>query len=51
MDILYDEQKLFFTDVSAKEIKSMHLNGSGIGTIISSGTMSPEGIAVDWISR
>ncbi|XP_052813493.1 low-density lipoprotein receptor-related protein 2-like [Mya arenaria] len=51
MDILYAEELLFFTDVSAKELKSMHLNGSNTKTVISGGSLSFEGIAVDWITR
>ncbi|WAR10107.1 LRP2-like protein, partial [Mya arenaria] len=51
MDILYAEGLIFFTDVSAKELKSMHLNGSNTKTVISGGSWSFKGIAVDWITR
>ena len=51
LDILYDEETLFFTDVKVKEIKRMYLNGTKLETVISAGILSPEGLAIDWIGR
>ncbi|KAL4217440.1 Low-density lipoprotein receptor-related protein 2 [Mactra antiquata] len=51
MDILYDEDMLYFTDVTAKVIKRMTLNGSITDTVVDHGIESAEGIAIDWIAR
>lgn len=51
MDILYEQETLFFTDVKVKQIKRMSLNGTKLETVVSSGIASPEGLAVDWIGR
>lgn len=51
MDILYDEDMLYFTDVTAKLIKRMTLNGSITETVVNHSIESAEGIAIDWIGR
>ncbi|XP_053385857.1 low-density lipoprotein receptor-related protein 2-like [Mercenaria mercenaria] len=51
MDILYDENMLYFTDVTAKQIKRMTINGSVTETVIDHGIKSPEGLAIDWVGR
>ena len=51
LDYYFQGQLVFWTDVSAEEIKRTHL-GSGKTEIVASlGLMRPEGLAVDWIGK
>lgn len=45
------EGRVYWSDISAKAIFSAKYDGSDKKTFVSVDIMSPEGIAVDWISR
>ncbi|KAJ8319793.1 LOW QUALITY PROTEIN: hypothetical protein KUTeg_001380 [Tegillarca granosa] len=49
LDYVYDDDRLYFTDVRKKRIFRMHFNGTGKETIIRHGMLGAEGLAVDWI--
>lgn len=43
---------IFWADAGLEEIKSMHINDSKTNkSIISTGLISPDGLAVDWIGK
>lgn len=45
------EGRVYWSDISAKAIFSAKYDGSDKKTFVSEDMMSPEGVAVDWISR
>ncbi|XP_034249826.1 nidogen [Thrips palmi] len=51
VDVDCEEQRIYWSDVASKSIKSMFYNGTGINTFLDAEIVSPEGIAVDWVSR
>lgn len=51
VDVDCQEQRVYWSDVASKSIKSMFYNGTGITTFLDTDIVSPEGIAVDWVSR
>lgn len=52
VDFLYEDHSIFFTDVSQEVIKRTWLNGSDvIVNVVTSGLISPDGLAVDWLGR
>ncbi|KAE8752468.1 hypothetical protein FOCC_FOCC000590 [Frankliniella occidentalis] len=51
VDVDCQEQRLYWSDVASKSIKSMFYNGTAISTFLDENIVSPEGIAVDWVSR
>lgn len=52
VDFLYSEQSIFWTDVSLELIKRTWLNNSRTNVnVISSGLVSPDGLACDWLAR
>ena len=51
LDFLIAEDMLYFTDVTAKKIYRMSLNGTKKEEIVNSHINAPEGLAVDWIAR
>ncbi|CAH1258892.1 LRP6 [Branchiostoma lanceolatum] len=52
LDFIYDQNVIYWTDVSLEMIKMIYTNGSGIVTdVISTGLVSPDGLACDWIGR
>lgn len=51
LDYVYDDDRLYFTDVRKKRIFRMHFNGTGKEMIIRHGMLGAEGLAVDWIGR
>ena len=50
-DFDYREDRLYFTDVRAKKMFRMHLNGTNKEVIVRHSMLGAEGIAVDWIGR
>uniref|UniRef100_T1J651 EGF-like domain-containing protein n=1 Tax=Strigamia maritima TaxID=126957 RepID=T1J651_STRMM len=52
VDYLYDDSMVFWTDINLEMIKSTTLNESAIETsVISTGLMSPDGLACDWLTK
>ncbi|CAG2247369.1 LRP5_6 [Mytilus edulis] len=52
VDFLYEDRSVFFTDVSQEMIKRTWFNGSEITVnVITTGLISPDGLAVDWLGR
>lgn len=51
VDVDCTEQRVYWSDVASKSIKSMLYNGTGITTFLDQDIVSPEGIAVDWVSK
>lgn len=45
------EGRVYWSDITAKAILSAKYDGSDKKTFVSEDIMSPEGVAVDWISR
>lgn len=45
------EGKLYFSDITAKGIHSVGYDGMGLKAFLKDDIHSPEGIAIDWISR
>lgn len=45
------EGKVYWSDISAKSIFSSKYDGTEKETFINSDTVSPEGVAIDWVSR
>ncbi|XP_050407937.1 low-density lipoprotein receptor-related protein 6 [Patella vulgata] len=52
VDFLYNENSIFWTDVSEEVIKRTYLNDTqnSIG-VITTGLVSPDGLACDWLGR
>lgn len=50
-DFDYREDRLYFTDVRAKKMYRMHLNGTNKEVIVRHSMLGAEGLAVDWIGR
>uniref|UniRef100_T1KEV8 EGF-like domain-containing protein n=1 Tax=Tetranychus urticae TaxID=32264 RepID=T1KEV8_TETUR len=48
LDFHYQRQLIVWSDITTDTIYVAHLNGSSIQPIISSGLVSPGGLAVDW---
>ncbi|XP_071963723.1 nidogen-1-like isoform X3 [Antedon mediterranea] len=42
---------IYWTDIASRTINSVYRDGTGATVLIRSGLLSPEGIAVDWVSR
>lgn len=52
LDFLFEDQLIYWTDVSQERIKSARLVGSMSATdVVSTGLVSPDGLACDWITR
>ena len=52
VDFIYDDNTIFWTDVSLELIKRTWVNGSGMSEdVISTGLTSPDGLATDWLGR
>ncbi|KAK3103210.1 hypothetical protein FSP39_017453, partial [Pinctada imbricata] len=52
VDFYYEERSVFWTDVSLEMIKRTWVNGTQASeNIITSGLVSPDGLAVDWIAK
>ena len=52
VDFIYTERAVFWTDVSMEHIKRTWINGSQISeNVITTGLVSPDGLACDWIGR
>lgn len=52
LDYHYNDSKLFYADVTSDSIKVVDLrNLSSSKTIISTGLLTPNGIAVDWLAN
>ncbi|XP_071498009.1 low-density lipoprotein receptor-related protein 6-like [Diadema antillarum] len=52
VDFLYQENIVFWTDVSLESIKRTFFNGSDIvEDIITMGLVAPDGLACDWVGR
>ena len=51
IDIHYESNQIFWSDISSDQIFAAYLNGSSIKPIISVGLISPGGIAVDWVGK
>lgn len=52
LDFIYDENLLFWTDVTLEVIKQTWLNSSHMSRdIVTTGLVSPDGLACDWLSR
>jgi low-density lipoprotein receptor-related protein 4 len=49
LDYHYEQNLLFWSDVSADVIKNSFLNGTNVKDVIKWGLESPGGLAVDWI--
>lgn len=45
------EGRVYWSDISAKAIYSSKYDGTDKKTFVSENVISPEGVAVDWISR
>lgn len=41
--------RLFWSDISTDMIRSAHLNGTGIRTVVQWGLETPAGLAIDWV--
>ncbi|XP_069108702.1 low-density lipoprotein receptor-related protein 2-like isoform X5 [Argopecten irradians] len=51
LDFDYADDLLFFTDVKAKKMYRMYLNGTGKEAIVKHDISGAEGMAVDWIAK
>lgn len=51
LDIDCYEGRVFWSDISGRAIRSSGYNGSNKSDFITQGIGSPEGLAVDWVSR
>lgn len=52
LDFIYDLGMMFWTDVGLEVIKGRAVNGSGPQiTVASTGVISPDGLACDWVGR
>ncbi len=53
LDFDLSEERIYWSDVatSYKDIKSAHVNGTGVKTIIRHGLERPVSISVDWIAK
>ncbi|KAG8179495.1 hypothetical protein JTE90_027207 [Oedothorax gibbosus] len=52
IDFHYTDQTIFWSDPGSEEIRSMNINDPKSNrTIISTGLISPDGLAVDWIGK
>lgn len=45
------DNRLYWTDISAKSISRAFMNGSQLEPVIEFGLEYPEGMAVDWLAR
>lgn len=45
------DNRIYWTDAKLKTISRAFLNGSEVEKVVDLGLETPEGIAVDWISR
>ncbi|KAK3083345.1 hypothetical protein FSP39_020255 [Pinctada imbricata] len=50
-DFDYYEDRMYFTDVRAKKMYRMYLNGTQKEVIVRHGMMGAEGMALDWIGK
>ena len=52
LDFDLSEERIYWSDSGdLKDIKSAHMNGTGLKTVIRHGLEMPVSIAVDWIAR
>ncbi|XP_060065626.1 low-density lipoprotein receptor-related protein 1-like [Ylistrum balloti] len=51
IDYDLEAERLYWADSSLNLINSAYINGSGVETIIDSGISSPQGFAIDWLSK
>ncbi|XP_021351873.1 prolow-density lipoprotein receptor-related protein 1-like isoform X3 [Mizuhopecten yessoensis] len=51
IDYDLEAERLYWSDSSLNLINSAYINGSGVETIIDSGISSPQGFAIDWLSK
>ncbi|GIY75808.1 low-density lipoprotein receptor-related protein 6 [Caerostris extrusa] len=52
LDFYYDEQLIYWADVGLEEIRYMNINDPKSNkSIISTGLISPDGLAVDWMGK
>ena len=45
------ERKVYWTDVTLKQISRAYPNGSGLEVVAKDNVETPDGVAVDWIGR
>ncbi|CAL1279908.1 unnamed protein product, partial [Larinioides sclopetarius] len=52
VDFYFEEQLIFWADVALEEIRCMHMNDpKNNKSIITTGLISPDGLAVDWMGK
>ncbi|XP_014669426.1 PREDICTED: low-density lipoprotein receptor-related protein 2-like isoform X2 [Priapulus caudatus] len=51
LDFDWQEQKIYFSDVSMRKIQRMNFNGSGVEELVTDNIRALEGLAVDWVGR
>ena len=52
LDFDLSEERIYWSDIgSYKDIKSAHMNGTGLKTVIRHGLEMPVSISVDWIAK
>lgn len=51
LDFHYSKDRLYFTDVKAKKMYRMYLNGTGKEVIVKHNIAGAEGMALDWIGK
>lgn len=52
LDFLYDDQTIFWTDISQERIKSARIGGPlNVSDVVMTGLVSPDGVACDWVTR
>lgn len=52
LDFMYDEQMVYWTDITQEKIRAARLSGSlSTADIVSTGLVSPDGLACDWVTR
>lgn len=51
LDVDVADRRIYYTDQKSKCISRAFINGSDVQTIIDSGLMLPDGLAVDWLAR
>lgn len=51
IDFDYDSKIIFWTDLGLETIKGIRLNDGHIFDVITSGIVSPDGLACDWITK
>ncbi|XP_055949393.1 low-density lipoprotein receptor-related protein 6-like [Argiope bruennichi] len=52
VDFYFEEQLIFWADVGLEEIRSMHISDPKTNrSIITTGLISPDGLAVDWMGK